>query len=153
MKKVIFLVLLVIAGAVTAMAQTASIVGTQIRVANKPDGNFTGWTTDWIVLAGDDRPVLGIEEDMIGDRYFYGISFTFQGETVQGLYEYDGERSAQVRKEWNKKVVNCYRDEDGSYMYVEDTSLQELARNQNAWSKYPNSIIQFINPDMNIAFK
>lgn len=153
MKKATFLFLFVITGVITTMAQSATIVGTQIRVANKPNGQFNGWTTDWITLDGNDRPVLGITEDKVGDTYYYGISFTFQDETVVGLYEYDGARSAQVRREWNKRVVNCYKDKDGNYMYVEDTSLQELANNQNAWAKYQNSSIQFINADMNIAFK
>lgn len=145
-----------LAGLFTAMAQS-TIVGTQIRVAQKENGKYVGWTTDWIELSGDDRPTVQITEDTITDaastHYIYYIKFTFQGETTEGTYVYDPERSTKIRKEWNKKVVNCYVDDEGDYMYVEDTSLQELAKDQNAWAKYDGSAIQFLNKDMNVAFK
>lgn len=147
----------ILAGLFMPMAQSGTITGSQIRVAEKPNGQFTDWTTDWIELSGNDRPTLEITADMLKEGstnyYVYYIKFTFEGEVTEGTYVYDSEKSEEIRKEWKKKVVNCYVDPDGEYIYVEDISLKELANNPDSWAKYPNSAIQFINKDMNIAFK
>ncbi|WP_304343373.1 hypothetical protein [Chryseobacterium koreense] len=157
MKKSFFTICLLLSGVMMVLAQTGTILGSQIRIAEKKAGKYVGWTTDWIELSGNDRPILEITADTLvdaGTKYFvYYIKFTYEGETTEGTYVYDSGKSEAVRKEWNKKVVNCYVDEEGDYIYVEDISLQQLAKDSNTWAKYPNSTIQFINKDMNIAFK
>lgn len=157
MKKSILSLVFMLSGYFMVLAQSGSVIGSQIRIAEKTNGVYSGWTTDWIELSGSQRPVLQITEDTYKDGgetfYVYDIKFTFEGEVTEGIYVYDSEKSAEIRKEWNKRVVNCYVDADGDYMYVEDVSLKELAKNPDAWAKYPNSAIQFINKDMNVAFK
>lgn len=157
MKKSLLSICFILAGIFTTFAQTGTVIGTQIRIAEKPNGEFTDWTTDWINLADSDKPTLEITADThdeSGTTYsVYYIKFTFEGEVSEGTYVYDAEKSGEIRKAWNKKVVNCYVDPDGEYIYVEDTSLKALAENPNSWAKHPNSAIQFINKDMNIAFK
>ncbi len=157
MKKSLLSICFLLAGLFTVLAQTGTVVGSQIRVADKPNGKFTGWTTDWIDLSNSDRPTLEITADTLKEDgttyYVYHIKFTYEGEVTEGTYVYDDEKSAEIRKEWNKKVVNCYVDPDGEYIYVEDISLKELAKDPNSWAKHKNSAIQFVNKDMNVAFK
>lgn len=153
MKKSILTICFLLAGFISVVAQASgTVIGTQIRVAEKQNGEFVGWTTDWIKLSGSDRPTLEITEES-AEHAIYSIIFTFSGETVIGVYSYDGKKSAQVRKEWNEKVVNCYVDEEGDYIYVEGTSLQQLAKDPNSWAKYPNATIQILDKDMNVAFR
>ncbi len=152
MKKSILSICFILAGFFTAIAQTGTVVGSQIRVAEKPNGEFNGWTTDWIKLTGNDRPTLEITEES-AEYGIYSIVFTFQDDPVIGIYTYDGNESAKRRKEWKKRVVNAYKDEEGDYIYVEDVSLQQLAKDPNSWAKYPDAAIQFVNKDMNVAFK
>ena len=156
MKTKILLVYLVLFGLIFSYAQT-SIVGSKIRIAEKKNGVYKGWTTDWISLSESESPVMEITESKITDakttHYVYFIKFKFEGEVTEGTYVYDPKKSKEIRAEWNERVVNCYVDDEGDYIYVEDTSLQQLARDQNAWAKYPNSTIQFINKDMNIAIR
>lgn len=153
MKKSFLSICFLLAGFVSVVAQASgTVIGSEIRIAEKQNGKYVGWTTDWIKLSGADRPTLEITEES-AEYGIYSIIFTFDGDPIIGIYTYDGKKSGEVRKEWNKKVVNCYKDEEGDYIYVEGTSLQQLANDPNSWAKYPNAIIQILDKDMNVAFK
>lgn len=159
MKKLILSVFFCLAGCIALIAQTGSIRASQVLTGEVRNGQFVGWSGDWQTLPSSEQLVLEISEEIIDDGsekyYLYYITFTFSDEILEGVYLYDSERSQQVRKEWNKNLVNCYVDiEDGtSYIYVEETSLQELARNPNAWAKYSNSAIQFLGDKINVAIR
>lgn len=153
MKKFILSVLFCLAGYMTLVAQTGAIRATQIMTGEVRNGQFMGWSSGWISLPSNEQPVLEITEIVSDGEYYYYVTFDYKGEVVDGVYYYDGNKSRQVREEWGKRVVNCYMDEDGAYIYVEGTSLQELSRNPNAWANHSDSIIQFLGKDMNVAIK
>jgi hypothetical protein len=48
------------------------------------------------------------------------------GSYVDLYVQYDPEKTAQVRENWDNEYVNCYKDANGDYLYAQDISLKSL---------------------------
>lgn len=125
-------------------AQTGTIGLTAYMHTTLENGKWLPWSNNWINYLEEGtqhNPTIQITR-MGQDPYVYNMRyFTDEGMVANFDVVYDGEKSSQMRKQWNDNVTNCYKDDAGDYIYVRKTSLDELCQKPDKWKDYENSEI------------
>ena len=140
MKKNILLFLLIVSSAFYSLnAQSSQIIATSYKQIYYINGKWGNWPNHWTTYSSEGRsnPVIRIttiSEGSSGD--IYRLQMFINGTVEADFYvSYDSAITAKKRKDWNDQYVNCYKDENGDYVYTQNVSLQSLAKDNSAWAK------------------
>lgn len=75
----------------------------------------------------------------------YKVEIYSEGEAIAEMtLRYDAARSEEKRIEWGDKYVNCYKDDNGDYLYAKKkVSLESLSVDNTTWATNEDSMIYF----------
>lgn len=149
MKKIIGLFTAIFFCLNLATAQSPTIALTSYKTISYSNGKWGEWPTKWISYASEGRTSPEIQITLISEKpYVYNLRYYTDGEKVADFdVTYDSEKSVQIRKAWDTKFVNCYADENGDYIYVQGSSLDQLYKNVNFWASNADSKIYMFLPN------
>lgn len=126
-------------------AQSSQIVSTAYKQIFYIDGQWGKWPGYWTSYKSEGRsnPVIRIttiSEGSSGD--FYRLQLFIDRNVEADFYvAYDPVQTAQKRRDWDDQYVNCYKDENGDYVYTQNVSLQSLAKDPSAWADNENATL------------
>jgi len=125
MKK-LFTILLLISLCTYGFSQTIVFTGVKSDEYHPEYEEWDEWPDEWITLEDENSFSMYISEEVHGKIYkvtLYQNNNYLDDVTVR----YDPDKSLEVRESWDNEYMNCYRDENGDYIYAQNVSLEQLA--------------------------
>ncbi len=159
MKSLLAIIILGFAISLSSYGQSSEIEASAYKQIYKVRGTWGEWPNHWTTYESErrDPPVIRIttlSEGPQGD--FYRLQMFIDG-VVEADFNvvYDAQYSENIRREWNNKYVNCYRDDSGDYVYTQTVSLQGLAKDADAWATNENALLYLMiySEDMCVVLK
>jgi hypothetical protein len=111
------------------------------------------WPSEWSGLGEDSQFEMNISAVIKGK--VFNVVLNLNGEEISNLnVRYDGAQTEQTRFDWKDPSVYCYYDENGDYIYTQNVSLEQLAKDSEPW-KNENSQMYFLffNDNYGYAFR
>ena len=149
MKKTIVLLVAIFLCLSYTQAQTSAIALTSYKTIGMTNGSWDSWPSNWTSYASEGTSNPEIQITLINeDPFIYNLRYYVSGDKVADFdVIYDADKSVEMRKAWDSKYVNCYSDENGDYIYVQGSSLDQLIKNVNAWATNTESKIYMFLPN------
>lgn len=113
-------------------------------------GYWGNWPAQWNSFAAEglQEPVLQIsilQEDASGEVYH--IQLVMEGQIQDDIVvAYDWATTAEVRQQWGTEYVNAYVNENGDFVYTENVSLTQLAKDATAWGVHSDAHLYLYHP-------
>ena len=100
------------------------------------------WPDEWSTIDQDMDCKMLITPVVKGK--IYKVEIYSEGEAIAEMtLRYDAARSEEKRIEWGDKYVNCYKDDNGDYLYAQKVSLEGLSVDNTTWATNEDSMIYF----------
>lgn len=100
------------------------------------------WPDEWTSVGRDQDFKMTITPVVKGK--IYRVEIYNEGEEIAEMtLRYDATRSEEKRIEWDDEYVNCYKDENGDYLYAQKVSLESLSIDNSTWASNKESKIYF----------
>lgn len=100
------------------------------------------WPDEWTSVGQDQDFKMTITPVVKGK--IYRVEIYNEGEEIAEMtLRYDATLSEEKRIEWDDEYVNCYKDENGDYLYAQKVSLESLSIDNSTWASNKESKIYF----------
>jgi hypothetical protein len=143
MKTKILLLFVIFFLAVQNISAQAIIFTARKYIEYHPDyAEWDEWPDEWSPIDRDLDCKMLITPVVKGK--IYKVEIYSDGEAITEMtLRYDAARSEEKRIEWDDKYVNCYKDDNGDYLYAQKVSLEGLSVDNTTWATNEDSMIYF----------
>lgn len=131
-----------------ASGLSTRITAIEYKLLVRTGGTWGRWSEQWKSYASEGRtnPSIRITEVISGSAgHVYRLQLVIDGsETASFLVVYDPQKTREIRDQWGDRYVNCYKADNGDYVFTQKVSLESLVKDNSAWSSDENALLYFM---------
>lgn len=140
--KILFLFVLFFFAVQNISAQAIIFTGKKYIEYHPDYAEWDEWPDEWTAIDQDLDFKMLITPVVKGK--IYKVEIYGDGEAITEMtLRYDATLSEEKRIEWDDEYVNCYKDENGDYLYAQKVSLETLSIDNSTWASNKESKIYF----------